>query len=80
MSINHAAVDRLIDSMSFTQKVGQLNQRLFGWKSVERNAAGRLVPQTSSSKRSTGGAGLALCTACCELTRGRASIGAMAYA
>ena len=40
MSINHAAV---IDSMSFTQKVGQLNQRLFGWKSVERNAAGRLV-------------------------------------
>lgn len=29
--------------MSFTQKVGQLNQRLFGWKSVERNAAGRLV-------------------------------------
>lgn len=43
MSINHAAVDRLIDSMSFTQKVGQLNQRLFGWKSVERNAAGQLV-------------------------------------
>lgn len=43
MSINHAAVDRLIDSMSFTQKVDQLNQRLFGWKSVERNAAGRLV-------------------------------------
>ena len=43
MSINHAAVDRLIDSMSFTQKVGRLNQRLFGWKSVERNAAGRLV-------------------------------------
>ena len=43
MSIHHAAVDRLIDSMSFTQKVGQLNQRLFGWKSVERNAAGRLV-------------------------------------
>ena len=43
MSINHAAVDRLIDSMSFTQKVGQLNQRVFGWKSVERNAAGRLV-------------------------------------
>lgn len=43
MSINHAAVDRLIDSMSFTQKVGQLNQRLFGWKSVERNAARRLV-------------------------------------
>lgn len=43
MSINHAAVDRLIGSMSFTQKVGQLNQRLFGWKSVERNAAGRLV-------------------------------------
>lgn len=43
MSINHAAVDRLIDSMSFTQKVGQLNQRLFGWKSLERNAAGRLV-------------------------------------
>lgn len=43
MGINHAAVDRLIDSMSFTQKVGQLNQRLFGWKSVERNAAGRLV-------------------------------------
>ena len=43
MSINHAAVDRLIDSMSFTQKVGQLNQRLFGCKSVERNAAGRLV-------------------------------------
>ena len=43
MSINHAAVDRLIDSTSFTQKVGQLNQRLFGWKSVERNAAGRLV-------------------------------------
>lgn len=43
MSINHAAVDRLIDSMSFTQKIGQLNQRLFGWKSVERNAAGRLV-------------------------------------
>ena len=43
MSINHAAVDRLIDSMSFTQKVGQLNQRLFGWKSVERNASGRLV-------------------------------------
>lgn len=43
MSINCAAVDRLIDSMSFTQKVGQLNQRLFGWKSVERNAAGRLV-------------------------------------
>ena len=43
MSINHAAVDRLIDSMSFTQKVGQLNQRLFGWKSVDRNAAGRLV-------------------------------------
>ena len=43
MSINHAAVDRLIDSMSFTQKVGQLNQRLFGWKSVEHNAAGRLV-------------------------------------
>lgn len=43
MSINHAAVGRLIDSMSFTQKVGQLNQRLFGWKSVERNAAGRLV-------------------------------------
>lgn len=43
MSINHAAVDRLIDSMSFTQKVGQLNQRLSGWKSVERNAAGRLV-------------------------------------
>lgn len=43
MSINHAAVDRLIDSMSFTQKVGQLNQRLFGWKSVERNAAERLV-------------------------------------
>lgn len=43
MSINYAAVDRLIDSMSFTQKVGQLNQRLFGWKSVERNAAGRLV-------------------------------------
>lgn len=43
MSINHAAVDRLIDSMSFTQKVGQLNQRLFGWKTVERNAAGRLV-------------------------------------
>lgn len=43
MSINRAAVDRLIDSMSFTQKVGQLNQRLFGWKSVERNAAGRLV-------------------------------------
>lgn len=43
MSINHATVDRLIDSMSFTQKVGQLNQRLFGWKSVERNAAGRLV-------------------------------------
>lgn len=43
MSINHSAVDRLIDSMSFTQKVGQLNQRLFGWKSVERNAAGRLV-------------------------------------
>lgn len=43
MSVNHAAVDRLIDSMSFTQKVGQLNQRLFGWKSVERNAAGRLV-------------------------------------
>lgn len=43
MSINHAAVDRLIDLMSFTQKVGQLNQRLFGWKSVERNAAGRLV-------------------------------------
>lgn len=39
-----------------------------------------LWPQTSSSKRSTGGAGLALCTACCELTRGRASIGAMAYA
>ena len=43
MSINHAAVDRLIDSMSFTQKVGQLNQRLLGWKSEERNAAGRLV-------------------------------------
>lgn len=43
MSINCAVVDRLIDSMSFTQKVGQLNQRLLGWKSVERNAAGRLV-------------------------------------
>lgn len=43
MSINCAAVDRLIDSMSFTQKVGQLNQRLLGWKSVERNAAGRLM-------------------------------------
>ncbi len=58
MSINHAAVDRLIDSMSFTQKVGQLNQRLFGWKSVERNAAGRLVASDELKQESDRWGGL----------------------
>lgn len=58
MSINHAAVDRLIDSMSFTQKVGQLNQRLFGWKSVERNAAGRLVASDELKQEIDRGGGL----------------------
>ena len=32
-----AIIDSLMNSMSFTQKVGQLNQRLLGWKSVERH-------------------------------------------
>lgn len=58
MSINCAAVDRLIDSMSFTQKVGQLNQRLLGWKSVERNAAGRLVASDELKQESDRWGGL----------------------
>lgn len=37
-----AAIDRLVASMSLTEKVGQLNQRLLGWKAVERRD-GRLV-------------------------------------
>lgn len=38
-----ASIDRLIASMSFREKVGQLNQRLLGWKTVRRDASGRLV-------------------------------------
>lgn len=37
------AIDALIDAMSFTEKVGQLNQRLLGWKSLTRDGSGRLA-------------------------------------
>lgn len=43
MTLGQQNIDQLIASMSFTQKVGQLNQRLLGWKAVRRNDAGRLV-------------------------------------
>ncbi|WEV53459.1 glycoside hydrolase family 3 N-terminal domain-containing protein [Bifidobacterium sp. ESL0704] len=36
-------VDELISSMTLTQKVGQLNQRLFGWKCLKR-VNGKLMP------------------------------------
>jgi beta-glucosidase len=35
-------IDELMGSLSFTEKVGQLNQRLLGWKAVERRG-GTLV-------------------------------------
>lgn len=38
-----ARIDALIGAMSFTEKVGQLNQRLLGWKSLTRDGAGRLA-------------------------------------
>lgn len=37
------SIDALMASMSFTEKVGQLNQRLLGWKSLTRDDAGRLM-------------------------------------
>lgn len=37
------SIDSLIGAMSFTEKVGQLNQRLLGWKALTRDGAGRLV-------------------------------------
>ena len=43
MTLDQQNIDRLVASMSFTQKVGQLNQRLLGWKAVRRNDEGRLV-------------------------------------
>lgn len=42
-SISYTAVNRLIDSMGLTQKVGQLSQRLLDWRSAEHNAVGQLV-------------------------------------
>ena len=38
-------------AMSFTEKVGQLNQRLLGWKALTRDGAGRLVAWTDELKR-----------------------------
>ncbi|RSX57241.1 glycoside hydrolase family 3 protein [Bifidobacterium samirii] len=43
MTDEGTSIERLIASMSLTEKVGQLNQRLLGWKAVERDGAGRLV-------------------------------------
>jgi beta-glucosidase len=43
MNVDDKAVEQCVDSMSFTEKIGQLNQRLLGWKAVKRNAAGRIV-------------------------------------
>ncbi|MDK6349294.1 glycoside hydrolase family 3 protein [Bifidobacterium scardovii] len=43
MTTGSGTIDRLIASMSFTEKVGQLNQRLLGWRAVGRDAGGRLV-------------------------------------
>lgn len=37
------SIDALMGAMSFTEKVGQLNQRLLGWKALTRDGAGRLV-------------------------------------
>ncbi|NEG54394.1 glycoside hydrolase family 3 protein [Bifidobacterium platyrrhinorum] len=37
------AIGKLIASMSLTEKIGQLNQRLLGWKAVEHDGSGRLV-------------------------------------
>lgn len=38
----NSTVERLMGSLSFTEKVGQLNQRLLGWKAVSKRN-GRLV-------------------------------------
>lgn len=43
MKEGKTSVERLIASMSFAEKVGQLNQRLLGWKAISRDDAGRLV-------------------------------------
>lgn len=43
MAVEGNTIERLIASMSLTEKVGQLNQRLLGWKCVKRDDAGRLV-------------------------------------
>lgn len=37
-----ARIDQLISSMTLREKVGQLNQRLFGWKSVAKDSNGKL--------------------------------------
>lgn len=36
-------INGLVDSMSFSEKVGQLNQRLYGWKCVERRGSKLVV-------------------------------------
>lgn len=36
MTSESTMIDELMGSLSFTEKVGQLNQRLLGWKAVER--------------------------------------------
>lgn len=43
MSELQGSVDRLVGAMSFTEKVGQLNQRLLGWNAVRRAADGSLA-------------------------------------
>jgi beta-glucosidase len=40
--VMNSSIEQMMSSLSFTEKVGQLNQRLLGWKAVEKRA-GRLV-------------------------------------
>ncbi|NMM97739.1 glycoside hydrolase family 3 protein [Bifidobacterium olomucense] len=60
MASSQQSIERIIAQMSFTEKVGQLNQRLLGWKTVTRDSAGRLIA-TDELKREIdrwGGLGL----------------------
>ena len=43
MTDEGTSIEWLIASMSLTEKVGQLNQKLLGWKTVKHDDAGRLV-------------------------------------
>ncbi|MFI5798075.1 glycoside hydrolase family 3 protein [Streptomyces sp. NPDC051677] len=54
-----SAVERLLAELSLTEKVGQLNQRLYGWQAVERTADGgfRLTDRARAELDRWGGLG-----------------------